>query len=466
MACTDMGLLLSKLVDGEVTPSERARVEEHLAGCAACRAELELLHKNERLVSDALAGEFFSASVVRAVMRDLPATGGLDAAGASPAPVLGARLRSLRPGLARAGRGLLAVAASPVAYAATLLVVLLWMVLDQSHRHDRLVDELVASLRAQREEAARPPKDSNEVAHQLAQLALLVARLTPPVVIQDPPQKDPEEAVVQRPVATPANPGETPHEAENPAPAVAVAPPPVVAEGKDLSVQAAPAEDSIRVEWMAAPQIHAMAYNIYRRRGAQEDFKPLNKDPLKSTQYVDGDVRPHEKYTYKVEAVTPDRPEKKVESPTVEVESHFDFALHFMGTMSPGGGMPEDAKFRVSHYQDGDWLDGGFSVRQGQTIGGTCFVPKAGRDINLSTRYKLVSIEKVQRPLAGNPSRSLVMGPDGKPKKGPDGKPMFETVQPELNQTVLRVHIVDDANHHHYLWSGERKRGADGLLQE
>lgn len=35
--------LLSAHLDGELTPEEVRRVEEHLAGCAPCRAELEAL---------------------------------------------------------------------------------------------------------------------------------------------------------------------------------------------------------------------------------------------------------------------------------------------------------------------------------------------------------------------------------------------------------------------------------------
>ena len=35
--------LLSSYIDGEVTDAERARVEEHLATCDACREELESL---------------------------------------------------------------------------------------------------------------------------------------------------------------------------------------------------------------------------------------------------------------------------------------------------------------------------------------------------------------------------------------------------------------------------------------
>ncbi|MBI5367760.1 MAG: zf-HC2 domain-containing protein, partial [Planctomycetes bacterium] len=69
MACSDLGHLLSKLVDGELAPAERARVEEHLAGCAPCRAELEVLHRNEQLVREALCARFFENDLADGVLR-------------------------------------------------------------------------------------------------------------------------------------------------------------------------------------------------------------------------------------------------------------------------------------------------------------------------------------------------------------------------------------------------------------
>ena len=41
MDCKEMEIWISALMDGELTPEERAPVEEHLEGCEGCRKTLE-----------------------------------------------------------------------------------------------------------------------------------------------------------------------------------------------------------------------------------------------------------------------------------------------------------------------------------------------------------------------------------------------------------------------------------------
>ena len=54
MACgDDLKTLLSRHVDGELSPDERGRVEEHLVACSDCREMLELFRKNESILSNA-----------------------------------------------------------------------------------------------------------------------------------------------------------------------------------------------------------------------------------------------------------------------------------------------------------------------------------------------------------------------------------------------------------------------------
>src|SRR5262245_32838546 len=50
--CTRVGELLVLHVEGALDPAERARVEEHLAACAACRAEVEEIKTVRRWLSD------------------------------------------------------------------------------------------------------------------------------------------------------------------------------------------------------------------------------------------------------------------------------------------------------------------------------------------------------------------------------------------------------------------------------
>lgn len=50
MKCEEIKELLSEYVDGELSAADAASVEEHLAGCEACRAELEALRQTAALV--------------------------------------------------------------------------------------------------------------------------------------------------------------------------------------------------------------------------------------------------------------------------------------------------------------------------------------------------------------------------------------------------------------------------------
>jgi hypothetical protein len=72
MACgDDLKTLLSRHVDGELSPEERARVEEHVAACAPCRELLQLFQKNESLLSNALSTESFGNTVIEAVISEI-----------------------------------------------------------------------------------------------------------------------------------------------------------------------------------------------------------------------------------------------------------------------------------------------------------------------------------------------------------------------------------------------------------
>lgn len=67
----DIKTLLSKLVDGEITPDERARADSHTAECAPCRELLDLFRKNETLVAGALESEAFGNVVIESVVRSI-----------------------------------------------------------------------------------------------------------------------------------------------------------------------------------------------------------------------------------------------------------------------------------------------------------------------------------------------------------------------------------------------------------
>jgi hypothetical protein len=72
MTCDDdFKTLLSRHVDGDLSPSERADVEEHLADCAPCRDLFAIFQKNESLLSNALCTEAFGNAVIESVIGEI-----------------------------------------------------------------------------------------------------------------------------------------------------------------------------------------------------------------------------------------------------------------------------------------------------------------------------------------------------------------------------------------------------------
>jgi len=72
MSCgDDLKTLLSRYVDGELSPEERTRVDEHVAACVACREMLQIFQKNESLLSNALSTESFGNTVIEAVLTEI-----------------------------------------------------------------------------------------------------------------------------------------------------------------------------------------------------------------------------------------------------------------------------------------------------------------------------------------------------------------------------------------------------------
>lgn len=67
----EMGLLLSKYVDNEVTPEERKLVEDHLEQCKSCSDLLAVFRRNEQMLSNALGAEVFGNNIVERVMAEV-----------------------------------------------------------------------------------------------------------------------------------------------------------------------------------------------------------------------------------------------------------------------------------------------------------------------------------------------------------------------------------------------------------
>ena len=115
----DLKTLLSRYVDGELSPPERARVDEHVAACVPCRELLQIFQKNESLLSNALSTESFGNTVIEAVISEIKRDGVPAEAKPVEEAVEGFRVRPL-----------LQLAA------AALLVVGLVVVLSSSHSRE------------------------------------------------------------------------------------------------------------------------------------------------------------------------------------------------------------------------------------------------------------------------------------------------------------------------------------------
>jgi len=110
-ACDNVGPLLDGYHDDELDALERRRVEQHLAGCAACRRDLASLGAVGRAVRDAVAG-VAAPDLWDAISRELPA----------------ARARESAPPRMRAPRRRRWLPATVAAAAVAASVFLLWPV--------------------------------------------------------------------------------------------------------------------------------------------------------------------------------------------------------------------------------------------------------------------------------------------------------------------------------------------------
>lgn len=94
MSCgDDLKTLLSRYVDGELSPEERTRADEHVAACVPCRELLQIFQKNESLLSNALSTESFGNNVIEAVISEIKREGVPTETSALEVPVEPARLK-------------------------------------------------------------------------------------------------------------------------------------------------------------------------------------------------------------------------------------------------------------------------------------------------------------------------------------------------------------------------------------
>jgi mycothiol system anti-sigma-R factor len=124
MRCDEIGPLLTALADGEIADADRARVEGHLAGCAACARQLDV----ERSVRELIRSRRHALTAERApaALRDRAAA----LAGGRPKS-----RASLRWPLAAAAAIVLAVAAFRIATGWSTVVLAAQLTADHTKCH-------------------------------------------------------------------------------------------------------------------------------------------------------------------------------------------------------------------------------------------------------------------------------------------------------------------------------------------
>lgn len=151
MSCGDeIKTLLSRYVDGELSPEERTRVDEHVAACTPCRELLQIFQKNESLLSNALSTESFGNTVIENVINEIKREDAPVEAGPVVEAAEVSRFRTLAPLAAAAlmAVGLVGVlAVSHNREMSTLQTRIAQMKTDQQEMSDRMAANQLESSR-------------------------------------------------------------------------------------------------------------------------------------------------------------------------------------------------------------------------------------------------------------------------------------------------------------------------------
>lgn len=428
MACDKMGLLISRVLDGEGSEEDTRRVAEHVRGCAACREEMETLERNEELVAEALSGRAFQDEVVNRVLREVPAS-------------------NLRRRAAVPGALLLRLASSPGAVAAAILLVCAGFFAYQTL-------ELQATLlRASAAVPTAPPTDPaliNQYAEMTRHYQSLAEKLieqmgrvgrNEPTVIADHTQAGTEPAV---------------KDAGVPERQTIIAEDPVVssAPGGTLQVRSSVVDEGIQVDWQVAEEVRPTGFRLYRRAAAEPEFaKPIE---IKSGEsyFLDRNLKPKTKYTYKLEALTPTGAPPSSE---FEVTTHGDLKVQFIGIGVATGAAPQEARLRVSKWVSDRWQEQTFVVRAGDAIGKKVTIPEAG-EVDFTTGWTMLALASKGRVRYTQETSQIVMGTDG--------KPIRKTLQKEWVQNEPWVELLDKSDKKKGLWKGDIAGGTQDSIED
>lgn len=368
MACEGYGLLLSRYVDGEGTPEERASVERHVALCAPCRAEMKEFERHESLVAAALASGPFGERLVTRVQSAL---------GSAPA--------RRRPDLrTAAGWRLVWSRVRPVLTAPQNLAAAALLLASAGLYADSL--GIAAQNRVLRQDVSN-----------LEQAIAAIQRQQMAPLVKAPPTGLPSEIVPEHGPA-PAHtvvvgvaPPRVPPDSPTTEPASAIREPEIVSGVPALMLNVLPQPEGNHVYWSVEHAPVGTLYALYRRAESEPDFSgPLNAGALDGFEYVDQRIDPLKTYWYKVKATHEDAP--VVETPPVVVLSQGDLEIVYNGTMGEAGVTKDRASFKVRRLVEGQWVESTFRVAPGKEVGHVAICQALGREFNFGSRFVLREI--------------------------------------------------------------------------
>jgi len=349
MACgDDLKTLLSRFVDGELPPEERARVEDHLLSCEPCRELVSLFQKNENLLASALSTDAFGDAVIESVVRRIERTGPPEAKPVEEGVIEWVRSR---PWLQLA--------------AAVLLVVGLLAMMSSSHSRQMAALQETANranafIAKQTEEQKKSESEIQAQRRAASELAEQLGRLERRQRAEDAFRRAPEGSLW----------GflETDHYLVIKA----------SFEGKGYT-----------------------GFNVWRRgeNDKPDAFGRLNDKVLATPEYTDRAVKPGQGYVYRFQAIRPNG--EMVDSMPLYMR------LPFAGDLSPEKTVriycenlsaPKDlGVFVLERLVNGKPVSARFYVELGKPIGGQAEV--GGSVIDFSTDLVLTRIENDTQPL-------------------------------------------------------------------
>lgn len=369
MSCENNGLLLSKYIDEELTIDERKFVDDHIAKCQTCRETLAILLKNESILHSALAGEIFGNMVVDSVIRKVERGRNVVATGA------------------RKVGGTLSWKLIASVAAVLLIAVTVTSALTISNLNKSLTTTVGKSTQA--------VADSDlAVAHyrEIAELAIKRIERDRHAIEADSIEGIRSNAHNARALAS-------------------------VTKSEGVTILA---------NFEGIGGIHH--YDIFRYcDGDKSNGEKINREgALKDPFYTDTSVRPGHKYTYFIAALKENG--EIVASETIEKTMKDDGNIDEEGIEIKYVLTSLDRKtvsLKVFKRFDREVYNELFLVRPGETIGGKRYSSVAHRELDFTTRYRLVDIQNAEK-IRTITIQVPVKDGNGLPVYNADGKQRYE----------------------------------------